>query len=772
MFVHVLTKDEVPVATLHRIVAANITITANERNEGSLIIPSSLPELHSTTLTKGMLVRVYDALARLRLSGYIAKIVPGADQTEIGIVDLSEELRLIPLPPVATLNGYVAAAFPKVLSYVPAVNGERWEVGDISKAINSWTTLDASKSSCFEALVSLCDQTGNWFRISGRTVDVYAEPLQDAPIHFMFQGDPAPRGVVRAAGTSRIIGQLSIETVSDQVYAGVFPEGSSYQDPQGINRVLRLTGKETVPDGYILANLWGFWGVFDESKTGPTPMSILPDGLIRSEVFGGIYPIINMDESVDGVVERVSGLTIKAAAFDGFEPDHWKDAKTSVGETETTVTASADDVITLATMLPLKVGDNISLSVFRPWSEERLAESQQSLATATVAYLRDRRDSQVSIQVTTPLSDAVLRPGDKVHLRYTGGAVIRNGSIESYVPSMALSGEYAIASVTLGLQDGVETENYSMAANLWRWPSSSGLREIMSILSRRMPNAANGTAGGGYTLQFIVACGPNSAACAGNGRLGRTSFGVTFHQPPQISAVEVLAAGYIASATTTTTAVSVCLRGSAITSTIYVRVTIIAGPTVGSAGSAGTLEAGETETQASLVVLDDPGGQFYASDVESALFELAGGTALMSRSIKSDRVDWGLDANQVNAADVPFVNAKRVLAAANVEEAITELFEITQQPAVVGRIVTGNTAIEQNDTHVVCDSAAPMDVQLPPASGSWRSLSVSSLGAGIVSVLADGADLIGDLTKVSVAQYETTRVRDCAPGTWLVIASS
>lgn len=768
MLIQILDHDERAVTVLHRITSANIVITANERSEAQFIIPSALPELHASNVTTLSRMRAYDGQGRLRFNGYVSAILPGDDETQITAVDLSEELRLIPLPPVAILNGYVATIFPKILSYAPAVNGIRWAMGDISKAINSWTMIDASKLSCFEAMVTLCDQTGNWFRFRNRLVDLYAEPLQETPSLFIFQGNPLARKPTDASPTSQIVGQLSIETVSDQIYAGVFPEGSSYQDNTNMSRVLRLSGSENVPDGYILANLWGYWGVFDQEKTGPSPLSVLPLGLVRSEVFSSIYPIINMDESVDGVVEKMAGSTVTAAAFDGFESDHWKTAKATSGNYETTVTGSHDDQVTLASVLPLTIGDHLNLSVFRPWSLPGLIEAQQSLATAAVAFLRDRRDAQILIRATVAPSDTVLLPGDKLHLRYAGGVTLTYRSQERYVEAIKIAGEYAISNVTLSLDQGIETETYAMSSNLWRWPSASGLREIMSVLARRMPNAASAN-GQGYTAQFIVTCGPDSSLCAVEGRLGTTFFGVTFVEPPTITAVEVLASGYIASANTTTVSVSVCLSGAIISSDISVRVTIIVGPTVNNALAE---QAERGHVSAAAIAIEDIYNAFSSNEVEGALHEVSSGAAISDKAVTLRHVDFGLSDQQVNSKVIPYANERRLMAADNVEAAINELFEIAQHPDVVGRLVSDTTSVAQDDTHIVCDSADAMDVNLSPAYGSWRTLTLSSIGAGAVSVIASVPDVISGGPSIALAQYETVQIRDYAAGAWVVIARS
>lgn len=73
------------------------------------------------------------------------------------------------------------------------------------------------------------------------------------------------------------------------------------------------------------------------------------------------------------------------------------------------------------------------------------------------------------------------------------------------------------------------------------------------------------------------------------------------------------------------------------------------------------------------VPIADVLGYFVATEVESALAELADGTAIQNDAIKDFHIDWGMGANQVSAVDVPIADAGGFFVAVDVEAALQEL---------------------------------------------------------------------------------------------------
>jgi len=119
---------------------------------------------------------------------------------------------------------------------------------------------------------------------------------------------------------------------------------------------------------------------------------------------------------------------------------------------------------------------------------------------------------------------------------------------------------------------------------------------------------------------------------------------------------------------------------------------------------------GTSATQVSAVDVPilDAGGYFTAAEVEAALQELAAGSATPPDTITDAMIDWGTGAGQVSAVDVPIADAGSYLAASEVETALQEIAAGTvfQTLHYTGGTITGGTQVWTFGTVV-------------PAAGVW-----------------------------------------------------
>lgn len=86
--------------------------------------------------------------------------------------------------------------------------------------------------------------------------------------------------------------------------------------------------------------------------------------------------------------------------------------------------------------------------------------------------------------------------------------------------------------------------------------------------------------------------------------------------------------------------------------------------------------------------------------------------------------------------------------------------------------VTSKTAdytAQASDSVIVCNKATAMTITLPAATGSGKWLAIGSIGAGAVTVDANGSETIDGQTTRALAQWDTVQIVDYAAGTWKVI---
>lgn len=524
MHVHIFDKTTLsPAATVTNILGGTCSARHNESGRASITVPAGNHELTPLVSVDGVFsverltrspmlwtAHVRDWQGRLVMQGRVT-INPGQDGGyELAISDLLDELRLISLPPQTFLNGLFFDVIDSILAYMPPadrrsdtiIRGERWRVRRSEAAINSWTSQEAGRMSCLEAIISACDATGNNFRLSddgSRTLVFYSEPEASMPALNIVQGGLHARQP--ANGTVTLIEAPAMSVENDAIIAGVIPEGGGYTTPQNITKVLRLKGDEYIPHGYRMANLNGFWGVFNQTLVSDPINSGLPDGQIRCEAFGSITPMVNAYESVSAVAAKVSDSVVYSPVFSGYPPNHWLNAEVTYGESETVVVASGGDSITMRDRLPITAGDVISVSVFREWKPEIIQDAQQSLAGASVALLDANQKVVISWRVRIPNREIAVMLGDRVRLLYSGGVSVRGrqDDVVRFIPSVSLSDVYIVSEVELTQDDtGLEYLVLTLTERLWRFPSGSGLREIMALIQRRLPGVRMGREGAAF----------------------------------------------------------------------------------------------------------------------------------------------------------------------------------------------------------------------------------------------------------------------------------
>jgi hypothetical protein len=221
-------------------------------------------------------------------------------------------------------------------------------------------------------------------------------------------------------------------------------------------------------------------------------------------VFGSITPLVNTYESISAIVDRVDGLYLYSAALDGHPPDYWSGGVATYGEIEANIVASVEDRITLARSLPVWSRETVSVEIFRGWDEQKVIDSRQSLAGATVAYLESNQKVLVSWKVRIKSDTFSIKLADYVRLIYSGGVEVKNWQtgVSRFLPSINLSSVFVVSGIDI-VQDenGIEYLDLALTERMWRFPSSSGLREIMALIARRMPGTRMGREGAAYIPQ-------------------------------------------------------------------------------------------------------------------------------------------------------------------------------------------------------------------------------------------------------------------------------
>lgn len=575
------------VAVLSNAVDASVTLTHDSVGTAQLTYYLDDPQV--MPLTTGTLQRfnlsrllraqelffvvIRDARGRLRMQGRASMEVSG-DKLLVRVSDLLDELRLFSLPPLRHFNGSVTDIIHQILDYAPpgkrrqdlpdgvAVVDESWSLGDVTYAINSWTTLDGSRMNLLEAISAVCEQTGNHFRLISngtRKIHIQKNPPDDGVEINIVKGGFHP--TLQATSNVPIVGEPSFSVEDDTILAGIYPEGGGFRTTDNIDKVLRLAGDEIVPDGYRLESVNGYWGVFNAALVGDPVTSAVPLGVIRSESLGTVVPLTNTEESVSALLEEVSGSTIRSAAFAGYPVDYWKDGTASFADSEATVTGSFNDVVTLSAPLTgAEVDDIVDVSVSREWDEDLVTDARQSLAGVAVAMLDAHKQPQVSWSVRIKETEARLFPGARARLMYSGNVRWKGAAgaaSDHVVPTMTVNESFFVQELTISVENDEEYYNLVLVDDLYVFPSNSGLREIMAYVQRRFPGARMGREGASYTEQYIVTCDV-AGGCSDGSFLGATLFDIPFRTEPRVVEVKPLNTDAVVSVTTSTVRISAC----------------------------------------------------------------------------------------------------------------------------------------------------------------------------------------------------------------------
>lgn len=70
---------------------------------------------------------------------------------------------------------------------------------------------------------------------------------------------------------------------------------------------------------------------------------------------------------------------------------------------------------------------------------------------------------------------------------------------------------------------------------------------------------------------------------------------------------------------------------------------------------------------------------------------------------------------------------------------------------------------------VVCDKATSMTINLPEATGSGHKYHIKNINAGVVTIDADGSDIIDGDTTVEIYQWESIQILDYAAHAWIIL---
>ena len=84
------------------------------------------------------------------------------------------------------------------------------------------------------------------------------------------------------------------------------------------------------------------------------------------------------------------------------------------------------------------------------------------------------------------------------------------------------------------------------------------------------------------------------------------------------------------------------------------------------------------------------------------------------------------------------------------------------------RVVTNTTTELADDGLIVCDRATAMTVNLLAATGSKRTLEISNINSGIVTVTPNGADTINGEVTQSVYNGSCMVIKDYAANKWII----
>jgi hypothetical protein len=429
---------------------------------------------------------------------------PMPGEMTIGGSCIMDELRIAAVPRnYAFTNWPVSSVLAALLELAPD-----WSLGDTSLLNNVYATHNFSSASVLEAMIEVCESSGNFMRCDGinRSIDVLGEMPSERVAHFVYA---TPTVEWEFASDVGRVTEISVTEDAGNIYRGVSPMGANYSDDEDQERDLTIVGKETLPAGFSFEQVYGQLCIVNEA---------VDYGLVRSLEFRTIEALSNTDMDTDGTVESSGPNYIRSDALRRPDPSFWTGAvaEFSDSEVEYHVISHANDRITgswgtIAVGTPFQVRKEFDVD------DEAIADARQALADAAVAFLGRNASPRLTVNVTVSGLGSMLLPGQLVHLECIAHADDRDkvtDMISRYVWD-SFSGDLVVISATANFEQSEMSYTFDLSNQLSEEVSQSGLYELRRIpLETRSRTRARGR-GTAYTVRITdsdTSCGTASHA--------------------------------------------------------------------------------------------------------------------------------------------------------------------------------------------------------------------------------------------------------------------
>ena len=487
----------------------------------------------------------------------------GDDELQPGVMtvagsDLLEELRMPALPPEYYLTHHPAlSALAAILRYADT----DWVLGDVALANDAEVSVDLGGMSCLEAIIEICQESGNHFRHDGweRLLDVFSEPFAVAA--YLVCAEPDDELLAAAVG---LVEELKPHCNAGEILKAVWPEGAHYRAGDDRDEVLRPQGTEDLPTGFSFQSIGGFLAVRNDA---------VGYGLVRAADFSRIEALSNVDVSASGEAEGGGAGSIVCEALRRPDDGFWAGGIVELAGQEYAVTSHSGATITGA--WPAQPA-GAPFTVRKVFEEDAgaLDDARQSLVNAACSLLLEQSAAAHEIEVrVSGLAGGLVQPGDRVFLQAVGHVKLwdeMTGEREEHTWT-GTHGEMVVSSVGMELEAGRLIHTFTLADRLVVPPTKAGLREMRSLSPDGRVAAPARSRGRGFVVNVLAA----DPACAGGGHVNTLTFPAAYARPPQVLEAVAMDGDYsVQSAVANESGVTVCVTCSVAFVSCAVLVTI------------------------------------------------------------------------------------------------------------------------------------------------------------------------------------------------------
>ena len=473
---------------------------------------------------------------------------PEAPAAMVGYcADLLEELRL----PCIAPEYYVAHhSILAVLAELLSLSDTGWVLGDTGLAADIEVSANLAGMSFLEAIIDLCQQSGNHFRYDGwnRVLDVFAEPFPDVAAYLVCANpdDALPPGRGR-------VEMLRPDMEGAEVLRAVWPEGGNYKTDKDEDKTLRPLGTEELPEGFSFESVGGQIAIANDA---------VDYGLARVADFHRIQPLSNVGVDASGFVEMSGVGSITSEALRRPEGSFWLDGILEVGGQEYEILHHGAEMISGGWNQAFPAGTPFSVRKSFPGDAGAVEEARQDLVNAACGLLTERQDDAFEINVSvTGLGAGLVKPGDTVRLECVGHVKLFDaltGEVGEHLWD-GFRGDLVVISVGVEVRGTQLLHTFDLSDRLRLLPTDTGLRE-MRVLS---PPGSMRARARGSGRRYTVNVANTDPGCASGGHQKTLTFPVPYGAPPAIIEAVALDEDYsVHSAGATSTRLTVCVTAS------------------------------------------------------------------------------------------------------------------------------------------------------------------------------------------------------------------